>query len=353
MNKFTARVRFKRDEDIKKLTIALFQEFNPESSFEIEGKEATMEIAFEQPPMAIIEAINQGEEIKLNYGKQRKESQKDEELSKKLESDDEKQPKAVLAEVKNDDEETKKTTTEKLDVTQIQAKLLEIKKQAKSFQHFAELVAEWLGMKRKLFFIYLEIASAAIKKNNEKITWKGLYEFLDTNHYEYLQKDAGWCSRQISQQLEIPILRFLELIASYEPDFHKQQDTPEINDLLGSKELTKVLKDIDSTWSVEQKVQTVLQAMGLGSLPQEKQEQLVKITTMAMKKERITDEIYAECGIPEPEAPIIRMDFYKFIEQFIKKYDVEKKVTVNTFLKELQKCIMQKDDMKKVSDTNK
>ena len=87
MSKFWAKVRFKQEKNAEHLIRAFFQDFNPASSIVVRGEEAKLEIAFRQPPMAIIDAINHCEVIELNYGKNLKEYKEDEDLQVEAEND--------------------------------------------------------------------------------------------------------------------------------------------------------------------------------------------------------------------------------------------------------------------------
>ena len=65
MNKFMAKVKFKDMENIKKLITAIFNNFDLSSQIKISGMEATIEIAFREPPMEIISIIVDCEVIEL------------------------------------------------------------------------------------------------------------------------------------------------------------------------------------------------------------------------------------------------------------------------------------------------
>ena len=77
MSKLWAKVKFKQEKNAEHLIRAFFQEFNPESSIVVRGREAKLEIVFREPPIAIIEAIKHCEVIELNYGKNLKEYAED------------------------------------------------------------------------------------------------------------------------------------------------------------------------------------------------------------------------------------------------------------------------------------
>ena len=87
MNKFWVKVRFKQEKNAEHLIRAFFQDFNPASSIVVRGKEAKLEIFFREPPMAIIDAINDCEVIELNYGKNLKEYKEDEDLQVEAENE--------------------------------------------------------------------------------------------------------------------------------------------------------------------------------------------------------------------------------------------------------------------------
>ena len=89
MSKFWAKVKFKQEKNAEHLIKTFFQNFNPASSIVARGKEAKLEIVFQDPPMAIIDAINHCEVIELNYGKNLKEYEEDETFLVEKENDSE------------------------------------------------------------------------------------------------------------------------------------------------------------------------------------------------------------------------------------------------------------------------
>ena len=235
MSKFWVKVKFKQEKNAEHLIRAFFQDFNPASSIVVRGKEAKMEIFFREPPMAIIDAINQCEVIELNYGKNLKEYKEDEDLqvetendskqrnvgvesSEKIEqtnveSENSEQPEPTNAENENSEQteqpkkkrdrpatkklEPKKET--KSEPTINIPKLEEIAKKSNSFEHFAELVAKWLEMgKRKEFFKNLIIVSAEV----DKIKWKELEKALKNKNVFYTKWDKIWSGQQVSEKLK-------------------------------------------------------------------------------------------------------------------------------------------------------
>ena len=265
MNKFWVKVRFKQEKNAEHLIRAFFQDFNPASSIVVRGKEAKLEIFFREPPMAIIDAINDCEVIELNYGKNLKEYKEDEDLQveaeneskqrnvesenseqteqSNVESENSKQTKQPNVESENSEqpeqpnvesenseqtEQSKKKrdrpATRKVEPTK-EAKpeptsinipeLEEIAKKATSFEHFAKLVAEWLEMdKRQELFTNLVIVSAEV----DKITWKELEKALKAKNVLYTQWDKIWSGQQVSEKLKeysATMLSFLNVTKKY------------------------------------------------------------------------------------------------------------------------------------------
>lgn len=410
MNKLWAKVKFKQGKNAEHLIRAFFQEFNPESSIVVRGIEAKLEIVFREPPIAIIDAINHCEIIELNYGKNLKEYEEDENAKGKKENDTEQKVKksenSEQAEHKVTNSENSKLTeqpkkkrgrpstknvepTKKLKTEQTVInipELEEIAKKATSFEHFAELVAEWLEMdKRKELFTNLVIVSA----DADKITWKELEEALKCKNVLYTQWDKIWSGKQVSKKLEkysATIVTFLNTTRKYkEYSFKKAEEhfikensnvketkktmpnveekTEEAIDSVVSKPRVKmecmpeikdfeeILASVDKTQSVEERVCYVLRAMGLNNLNEKEQKQIVEIASTAVKKEKMAfDIIFVEANLPIEQTMEARMKFSKFVNDFAQKYEDGKKVKLLTFLSELQKIIMLESEIEKFSD---
>ena len=251
MSKFWVKVKFKQGKNAEHLIRAFFQDFNPASSIVVRGKEAKMEIVFREPPMAIIDAINQCEVIELNYGKNLKEYKEDEDLQVETENDSKQRNVGVESSEKieqtnvesEDSEQPEQTNVESEDSEQTEQpkkkrdrpatqklepkketkseptinipKLEEIAKESNSFEHFAELVAKWLEMdKRKEFFKSLIIVSAEV----DKITWKELEKALKNKNVLYTKWDKIWSGQQVSEKLKeysATMLSFLNVTKKY------------------------------------------------------------------------------------------------------------------------------------------
>ena len=436
MSKFWAKVNFKQEKNAEHLIRAFFQEFNPESSIVVRGKEAKLEIVFQELPIAIIEAINHCEVIELNYGKNLKEYAEDENANSKEENDTEQevaksenseqteqevaesenseQTEQEVAESENSEQtEQEVAKSENSKLTEQQKKkrgrpstkkvettkevkneqtvinipeLKEIAEKATSFEHFAELVAEWLEMdQRKELFTNLIIVSAEV----DKITWKELEKALKCKNVFYTQWDKVWSGQQVSEKLKkysATSLTFLNATRQYKEYSFKKADehfikensntqvtkktipnaeekTEESSDSGISKPRVKMecmpeikdfeetLASVDKTQPVEERVRYVLSAMGLNKLNAKEQKQITEIASTAVRKGRMAfDIIFVEANIPIEQTMKARMTFSKFVNDFVQKYESGKKVKLLTFLSELQKIIMFESEIENFSD---
>lgn len=409
MSKFWVKVKFKQEKNAEHLIRAFFQNFNPASSIVVRGKEAKMEIVFREPPMAIIDAINHCEVIELSYGKNLKEYKEDENLQVEAENDSKQRNVGVECSEKieqtNAESENSEQTehpkkkrgrpaTQKLEskketksepTVKIQ-KLEEIARKSNSFEHFAELVAQWLEMgKRQEFFKNLIIVSAEV----DKITWKELEKALKNKNIFYKEWDKIWSGQQVSKKLKeysATMLSFLKVTKKYKEYSFKEveeysteensskQDVEktttnfeEKNDKFNEtvfpktrvkmecmpeiKEFEETLASVDKTQPVEERVRYVLGAMGLNNMSVKEQKQIVEIASTAVKKERMAfDIIFVEANIPIDQTIAVRMTFSKFVNDFVQKYESGKQVKLLTFLSELQKIIMFESEIESFSD---
>lgn len=409
MSKLWAKVKFKQEKNAEHLIRAFFQEFNPESSIVVRGREAKLEIVFREPPIAIIEAIKHCEVIELNYGKNLKEYVEDENANGKEENSEQTEQEVTKSEnselteqkvAKNENfklaEQPKKKrgrpSTKKVETTkEVKTEqtvinipeLEEIAKKAISFEHFAELVAEWLEMdKRKKLFTNLVIVSAEV----DKITWKELDKALKCKNVFYTQWDKVCFGQQVSEKLKkysATLLAFLKATRLYKeysfkkadehfirensnvqeakktvPNVEEKSEEPISSDVSKLMECMPEIKDfeetlasVDKTQPVEERVRYVLRAMGLDNLNEKEQNQIVEIASTAVKKEKITfDIIFVEANLPVEQTMEVRMKFSKFVNDFVQKYESGKKVKLLTFLSELQKIIMLEGEIENFSN---
>ncbi len=296
-------------------------------------------------------------------------------------------------------EQTEKTrkkngrpATKKKEATKTESKIInipelkEIAEKATSFDNFAELIAKWLEMdKRQEFFKNLIIVSADV----DKITWKELEKALKNNNIAYTQWDKIWSGQQVSEKLKeksVTMLPLLNAIVEYKGYSFKQKEeqsekeksteqsteeatenaeenSEEANETVFSrprvkmecmpeiKDFEETLASVDKTQPVEERVRYVLEAMGLSELPAKEQKQIIEIASTAVRKGRMAfDIIFVEAKIPIEQTMTARMTFSKFVNDFVQKYESDRKVKLLTFLSELQKIIMFESEIENFSD---
>lgn len=283
--------------------------------------------------------------------------------------------------------------------------LEEIAKKTTSFENFAELVVDFLRIyKAKQLFVNLLITAA----ETDTFSWLELAEILKAKGITFRPKeDATTFRTQLHSRFpENPpkALVFLRAVSAYKeypfkdneskkeyseqatqeekPDVvepmqkekmavaevtqqttqadkgNAAEETKKSNESIDSKSrvrmecmpeiesFEKVLSSVDKSLSVEERVRYVLESMGLKKLSAKERHNIEKITTVAVQKKQIyLDIIYIEVNIPHDEQNLIHMIFSKFINDFVKKYGGER-VKVVDFLSELQKVIMDENEIK-------
>lgn len=401
MSKLLAEVKFKNEKNVKCLIRAFFKDFNPESSILVRGNEAKMEVFFREPPMAIIEAIGHCKVIQMKYGKNLEDEtvqseaeaefefelgSEESEKSEQTEQESEESENPNLTELESEASKNSERTETGCEETKSKIinipELKEIAKKATSFDNFAELIAKWLEMdKRQEFFKNLIIVSADV----DKITWKDLEKNLKNNNIAYTQWDRIWASKRVSEKLKdesVTMFPLLNAIVEYKGYSFKQkqeqsekeksteeatenaeENSEEANETVFPRPRVKMecmpeikgfeetLASVDKTQPVEERVRYVLEAMGLSELPAKEQKQIIEIASTALRKGRMAfDIIFVEAKIPIEQTMTARMTFSKFVNDFVQKYESDRKVKLLTFLSELQKIIMHESEIENFSD---
>lgn len=382
MSKFWAKVMVKEEKNAEQLIKAFFLNFNPESSIVLRGKEAKLEIVFREPPMEIIDAITNCEVNELNYGKNLKEYEEDEKVQ--LETDKDSKQRDIGYESFEQTEQSKKKnggevskkkgTTTKVKNTKLKVvdipELEKIAKKSTSFEHFVKLVGEWLEMKRhQKLFEELAIVSAEV----DNISWKKLDNALKNKGVTYTQSEKILVTQQVSKKLKeqsITMLPFLYAVKQYkdypfnseeehliecetegEPKNVEEKTEEYIKSAISKprmkmecmpeiKEFEEALASVDKTQPVENRVRYVLNAMELEKLPDVEQKNIVKIVSTAIRKKKMADSDVFEKDQVLMGNTTDHLIVSKFINNFVQKYEVGKKVKVLAFLSELQEIIM-------------
>ena len=371
MNKCWAKVKFKNTEDSKKLIIAIFHNFDSSSRIKIRDMEATIEIAFREPPMEIISAIADCEVIELNLENCEKSesTQVEPKNNSEEEKDDFKSTKKLELQKKDNDKVANKgEMSEKENKTISISELEEIAKKATSFENFAELVTKWLGFeKREEIFKQLIIASA----NLDNISWKQLEKKLEDKNITFKSSDKIQVTRQVSKMLKgdnITILAFFNEVVKYKDyQFEKTEEANEEqveekakNDNEDEKVPSKIemeyipkiaileetLSSLDKAQPVEKRVKQVFETMGLSKLRPEEQEKVIKVASIAIKKKEMDiDSIIVEANIKEEDKNLELLTLSQFINNFVQEYGNGKKVKALDFLSDLQKVIVDESEI--------
>lgn len=324
--KFYVELKLNRKEDSKDLTKAFLSHLGVEGNLRVNEMKAYLEIISKEIPTELFDAITDvGTIRKIRYENEVSEKQKEKNDSKHT----------VLSKPK----EAKKEET--VSIPQLE----EIAKKATSFENFAELIAEWLEMGKKTeYFKNLVIATAEV----DEITWKNLENVLDRKEVVHRTSDKLWATKRVAEKLQeesIKIMQLLNAIGEYKEYSFGETTSPKprvkLECMPEIPSFEEVLASVDKTRPVEERVLYVLDSMGLEEIDSEKKEFCIKIANTAVrKKEIVADAILEEANIPVVDRGIAEMSFSEFLNNFVKKYDSEKKVKVFAFLSELQKVIM-------------
>ena len=451
--KIWAKVMLKEEKNAECLIRSFFGNFNPESSIAITGKEAKLEIIFNNNniPMPLIEAINSCDVIEFNFGKrlveyceetpaQTEEPEEDpaqaeepEEIPEQDEEPEEalaqaeepeetpaqaeepeetlaqaeepeetpeqaEEPEETLAQAEEQEEdpeqaeepeeipeqdeepeeapaqveETEETPeqAEEPEETPEQAEepeeipaqtehpkrksgravvlekvnipMLEEKaKEATSFEHFVNLVAESLEMgKRQNFFANLVYTATEVAI----ISWKEIEDALRSKSISYSSWDKIFTGQQVSKKLNVTILPFLYTMVQYKDSFGKKSEENAEQETAVSIVLEEVhskiklecmpeiphfeqiLGSVDKTQPIEQSVRKILNCMGLEDKPEQEQVEILSFVIQVFegKETSMTSKI----------------NFSTFLNNFVGKYSPGKKVKAFKFLQQLQVIVM-------------
>lgn len=389
MSKFCAKVKLERDKNAEHLVKAFFQNFNVESSIAIKGNEAKMKIVFEKTPMEIVDAISHCKIVEFNCGKEFKGYEEDEsvQVESKMNTEQESKENEIFEQVGQtfeENEDSKRTgQAKKKQVTKLETKpvnipeLKEIAKKATSFDDFAELIAKGLekDQKKQSFLKNLIIVSADV----DIITWKKLEAGLEKKKIYCKESDKNWARKQVSLNFNITMLPFLKAVVEYKDySFKQTEEYDESTEQLAEeatrnieeiseeakerprlkmecmpeiKNFEETLASVDKTQPVEKRIQYVLETMGLSQLSDEEQKQIIEIASIAIRKSKMDlPVILKETKIPVEQKEIAHLTFSKFVNDFVQKYESDRKVKLLTFLSELQKIIMLEGEIEEFSN---
>lgn len=117
---------------------------------------------------------------------------------------------------------------------------------------------------------------------------------------------------------------------------------PEMKCMSGIKPFEKALKDMDSKYKTDKKVLYILKVMGLSSIEEKKREVIFEICRYMITykipssfKDLIFKEMYERCFLPETI-----MILSTFINNYVQKFDNERKVKAFDFLNDLYDVVI-------------
>ena len=343
--------------EAENLIKAFFRNFNKESGIVLKGNDVIMKIAFEdEPPLVIVDALAKCDvkELSCNATNVKEFPEQVEQKAEAIEVSEQVEQKSDEMEAfeqveqktgenttsKQDKQEVKKTkkaTAKEPPITKI-PELEEFAKKANSFEDFAKLVAKWLEMKnREGIFVSLIIATTKI----DKIKWDILEETV-----KFSASDRQIMAQSVKNKLKeysVSIFTLLKISKEYSKyPFNTPISKTKMNCMPDIPDFESALARVDKSQPVEERVQYVLDAMGLKELDSIKQQEVAEIARVAVKHEKIEiNRVMPETKIPLEKQSIARLNFAKFINDFVEKHEKNHKtIDLETFLRELQKIIM-------------
>ena len=217
--------------------------------------------------------------------------------------------------------------------------------------------------KRQNFFENLVFVSSEL----DKLSWKGIEKALEDKGVFYTQRDKIWAGQRVSEKLKdysvtmLPLLNALVKYKEYsfghkqsEENTYTEQATEEVTVEKKAKKnrvkmecmpeiplFEETLGSVDKTQPIEERVKYVLTAMGWRKMNAKEQQEIFEIANTSVRLKRMDfNIIFVRANIPIESSMETRMTFSKFVNDFVSKYDADKKVKLLDFLKQLQEIVM-------------
>ena len=309
---------------------------NSKDSDCIEVKNSTVKLEIEENEgdnrkKRIIESIDEWKNVTLNYG---------------IPSDSSCEEKNQSNEVENKKEEKNIQKNDKvLKVPKLEA----IAKKSSSFKEFIELTAEWLEMGDYKELFYNVVMAAA---ESEKVTWREMDKYLENIEICCGMSDKKEMTSKIYPKANMSLKKLLEAMKAYKYEFKKNStqkfpnsDKPrtKMECMPEIKEFEETLARIDKTLPVSTRIETVLLPMGLEKLPEQEKNILVDFSRIVIEQKKVNLDIALEqiakmYSLTLPMEVQIKMS--ELLNNYVQKYDKDRKVKTETFFTELQKVIM-------------
>lgn len=338
--KFWAKKVNVKEEQVGLLIRSFFKEFNPKSMIQIKGNIAELEIFFdEHPPQEIIEAISQCGEIEFEYLPNSKEKIKEDFNEKKSTS-------GTAKENKDEPENSAKSPANEI------PDLDNIVNKSNSYEDFIENIAKQLNLEKRHDF-FKEVVNTASKLN--KISQKKILASLDETGYEYSDYDYTFCNRCVSKKFNgtLGIMQLIKKIIMYRDFDFSVQGASGVKKVVTQKSILdipnfqKIVDSIDKTQPINERVKSVLTAMGLSSRTNEEQYNVQKVVNIGIKLKNINAEAFAKkCDMSSMDFANARMIISTLLND---NGCSTEKMKVIDFLKELQKLVMTESEIENLT----
>lgn len=264
----------------------------------------------------------------------------------------------------------KKNVAEGADAqSEITNQLRELAEKATSFESFVKLVGNWMntGRRQSLFeelikatsmvtnICWGELANACVSngvifKDWEKFNLAKKFDLKtgSKNFFPFLEMVANYRDYPFGKKTELAIdeseggSQVLVPEENQEEVLKKNSETenvPEMSYLAG------MLGSVIKTQSKEEKLRYILTVMGLEKENPDVQKEIFDIAYSAVMQEKKTlEEILADTKIPEESWMKARMNFAKFINDFVSAKGSTEKIKLLDFLKDLKEIVQKEDD---------
>jgi len=373
--KLWAKLALNGEENTNHLIRSFFEEFHPESSIFIKGKQVEIEVVFEEPPMRTVDAIVHCDIIEFNYGNTVNECSKEKIC---IPPDQIKEEKELANTDNNQIEEKTEIITDEVNTSEVVKLpkqrekdeeileipgLTEIATKSSSYEDFVKSVLEWLkfGSKQEMFEKIIKVAEKL-----DTISWKNIKNELANNRIDFAKNEeitiAGKFKTRFKECKEsITPMPFIKAIIAYktfnfdssksiaikENDSSKSIEVAKNNEPISEITcLNDIFISVDKNQPIEEKVTYILKSMGLNRLEGDIQEMICKIANAAVKLEEENlhmESIMAEFSGSPDNFLNCRIAFSKFINDFVKENNCDQKIKLIDFLEQLRKMVIVKE----------
>lgn len=329
MGKIYANVVYERKEDIENLIKCFFEEYNEANFINVEGMQVVVNIFFdEQPPKKILNVLCCNCYII------------------KFSNEEDKKGEAIWEDSKIElgqcvQKEEVREEPEQCIQTEEVPELEELVAKAESFEEFLQLVTQWLnqGETRKNFIKELLVSV----KDVDEVRWKNIEASMKSKNMKISINDQNWFRKLTLTKTKTSAIELLKKIKKYEnysfqsEENKKPNSIIELSSMKGSPEFEQIVSNIDKTKTIEEKVEYVLNAMGLEKASERHKEIIRRMANSAVKlKGKISmEDIFVNANIKDNQVQS-KIVVMKFITSFVGE---KNNVGIKGFFEDLRKAV--------------